>query len=118
VDEAQKRKIREQASAWLDERRKGEPLFCPVCNESNWQVGDMVEVREFDPAGPVVAGPVYPSFPIICRTCGHTMLFNAIVAGLDFTPEQPPIEGEEPEQPQPEEQPAGDEATAGSAEGK
>ncbi len=72
----------ERAKAWLDEFWKGN-RECPVCGNTGWGVvPELMELREYRGGTLSLAGPIVPLFVVACVTCGHTMLFNAVVAGL------------------------------------
>lgn len=74
----------EKAAKWLNSQWKG-PKTCPVCHNNNWTIGeDLVEIRPFQGADFIgfVGGSVLPLFAVTCKICGHTLLFNAIVADL------------------------------------
>ena len=73
---------KEKAIAWLNERWQGNKL-CPICTNNSWSVSDdLVEIRPYKGGTLVVGGPLYPLMIVTCNTRGHTLLFNAIVAGL------------------------------------
>ncbi len=73
---------REKAIKWLNEKWKGDKL-CPVCKTNSWDLPEILgEVRQFQGGGLVVGGPVFPVFPLTCKTCGHTLFFNALVMGI------------------------------------
>lgn len=77
----------EKVVDWLNRQWKGDKA-CPICKNNNWNIIEKpVELREFHGGGLVMGGPVYPLISITCKVCGHTLLFNAIVAGL-LVPEQ------------------------------
>ena len=69
--------------AWLNRQWQGSKV-CPICKNNNWSIGEKpVELRVFHGKGDLVlGGPIYPLVSITCKVCGHTLLFNAIVAGL------------------------------------
>ena len=72
----------EKAIAWLDKHWQGKRP-CPICTNYSWSIGDeMVEVRAFLGGSLSTGVPVYPLTVVTCDTCGHTLLFNAKVAGL------------------------------------
>ena len=76
-----KRVDMDQAKAWIDEHWTGQKT-CPICNSTGWFMGDVVgEVREMHPNN-LISGSFYPLIVISCRTCGYTLLFNAMVGGL------------------------------------
>jgi predicted nucleic-acid-binding Zn-ribbon protein len=54
------------------------PTACPICGSDNWGIGDeIIEVRSSSPES-----PIYPQFFVYCQKCGHTIFFNAVIAGL------------------------------------
>lgn len=72
---------------WLNSQWQG-PKVCPICKSNNWNISEkLLELREFHEGSFVVGGPVYPLIAITCKVCGHTLFFNAIVAGV-LTPKQ------------------------------
>ena len=72
----------EKAIAWLRAQGPAAPN-CFVCGKDEWSVQrDLIELRPYTGGGLVVGGPVYPALQIVCTTCGQTVLFNAVVAGL------------------------------------
>jgi hypothetical protein len=67
---------------WLEEHWKDNRV-CPVCGHNSWSVSDdIVEMKPFRGGALVAGGAVYPLFAVTCNTCGLTLLFNAVVAGL------------------------------------
>lgn len=63
----------------LNEKWQGRP--CPMCGKGKWSVNDKIfELREFNEGNLIVGGgPIIPVIPIICESCGNTILINAIV---------------------------------------
>lgn len=56
---------------------------CPMCDKGPWNVQDSTyQFAEYNEGSLVVGGPVIPVVPVICGNCGHTILINAIVAGV------------------------------------
>jgi hypothetical protein len=67
---------------WLNKHWVGQKR-CPICQSNDWRVSKKaVELREFHGAGLALGGPIYPLVSLTCKVCGHTLLFNAIVAKL------------------------------------
>jgi predicted nucleic-acid-binding Zn-ribbon protein len=67
------------ALAWLESKLPN--LRCPLCNHSEFTIGELL-------ASPIVvdnkinlATPV-PFVPLVCNNCGHALLFSAIRLGL------------------------------------
>lgn len=65
------------------------PASCSVCKANDWIVGEVVfEAREFYGGNLVIgSGSIMPMCPITCKTCGHMVLINPLVAGLDLKEE-------------------------------
>ena len=77
-----------KAAEWLDLHWKGD-WNCPICGNSDWGGEEQaMELRAFDEGRLLSTGPVIPLFVITCTTCGNTLFFNAILAGLVEKPEQ------------------------------
>lgn len=67
---------------WLAEKHVGLP-HCPVSQDGNWALADhVVELRRYEKGSLYVGGPVYPMVMVVCKTCGYTMFFNAVLIGL------------------------------------
>ena len=77
----------DRASEWLNTHWKGD-WACPICGNTDWTGHDAaMEVRSFDEGRMAATGPVIPLLVITCSTCGNTLFFNAILAGLVEKPE-------------------------------
>lgn len=64
------------------------PTECAVCKSNNWNVSrEVYEIREFQHGGMVLGGntAIAPLCPVTCNTCGNTVLFNALVAGINLS---------------------------------
>lgn len=73
---------RQRFAEWLNRHWTGNKV-CPICGNNNWSVPEeLVEVRPFSGGTLVLGGRLFPHAIIICKVCGHTLLFNAMVAGL------------------------------------
>jgi hypothetical protein len=77
----------ERAADWVADKWRN-PL-CPVCQQNVWQIGDLVELRPFTGGDLVLGGPLYPMLQVICGNCAHTVLFNAVLAGIVGPETQP-----------------------------
>jgi hypothetical protein len=63
------------------------PVSCPVCRANDWEVSpDIYELREFHGGSMVIGGSstIIPIAPVTCKTCGNTVLFNPLLAGISF----------------------------------
>ena len=77
----------EKAETWLNEHWKGDRV-CPICGNTHWWGSDQaMEIRSFDEGRVGGSGIVVPLLAITCSTCGNTLFFNAILAGLVEQPE-------------------------------
>lgn len=74
--------LQEKLIAWVDSKWLGEK-DCPICARNQWTVPEeLVELRPYHGGNLVVGGGVYPAAQLVCGNCGHTLFFNALVAGL------------------------------------
>ncbi len=77
----------DKATEWLDSHWQGEQA-CPVCGKDVWGIHDeAVEIRPYSGGQLTVGGPIFPYLAVICMSCGNTMFFNALHAGLLEQPE-------------------------------
>jgi hypothetical protein len=59
------------------------PFTCPYCQTNNWNIThEVFQLTEFSTGGLVIGGPVVPLAPVTCNNCGHTVLLNALIAGV------------------------------------
>lgn len=65
-------------SVWPD------PKICGVCKNTSWNLLEMVfELREAAVAGQQTEqDSAIPLVAIMCKTCGNTIFFNALAAGI------------------------------------
>ena len=109
---------KDKAAAWLNQRWVGAKT-CPICSKNNWSISDEpLELRPYHGGGLVLGGAVYPVFSITCGSCGHTMFFNALVAGLLSTKADSPKVGEPPAAPLDKPEVPRPETTADGSKGK
>ena len=77
----------EKAERWLNERWRGDRL-CSVCGKNDWWICDeVVEVKAYNEGRLLAGGSVFPLLAVICRECGNTLLFSAMLAGVVEWPE-------------------------------
>lgn len=72
---------KQRALSWIAQHAND--LRCPVCKGTSWGYGPVIELRPL--ARPGFSPPssnVFPAFQYICATCGHILLFNAVIAGV------------------------------------
>ena len=78
----------DKASEWLNTHWQGD-WTCPICGQNDWLLHDeAVEVRAFGKGRLAAKGSIFPLLTVICSTCGHTLFFNALVAGLVELPDE------------------------------
>ena len=74
---------------WLADKWAKDRAVCTVCGINNWQVAQhLVSPPVVSGRALSLGGPAYPQAMCICRNCGHTLYFNAVVAGI-HQPEKP-----------------------------
>ncbi len=56
--------------------------ICPVCNDNNWVIGDIVASPVFRMGGFQIGGPTVPVVQVICGTCAYVRLFATVPIGL------------------------------------
>ena len=65
---------------WWTQHSK-DSVICPVCKTTNWKVaGHLVNIQ-----GDAANGsnrPTYPHVIVTCKSCAHSMLFNAVQIGI------------------------------------
>ena len=90
VEAAKQKRVKlnlSKALDWLDEHWGGK-WVCSICGNSDWLGEDQaMELRPFNEGRLGGPGPVVPLLVITCSTCGNTLFFNAILAGLVDKPE-------------------------------
>jgi hypothetical protein len=65
------------------EQKWQKPYQCPYCRSNNWNIThEVYQLTEFSGGNLVLGGPVVPLAPVTCNNCGHTVLLNALVAGV------------------------------------
>jgi hypothetical protein len=95
MDQAERDRRQKAALEWINTRWTNPDKRCPICSQSNWGVGAVYELREYEDGNLVLGGNsgILPAFPVTCATCGHTYWFNALSAGIIGgapEPKQPP----------------------------
>ena len=57
---------------------------CPVCNRAEFSIADdlVLLTLQPDPKVLTLGGRVLPNVAATCTSCGHTLLFNALLLGL------------------------------------
>src|SRR5690348_14914385 len=71
---------------WWTQHSK-DSVICPVCKTTNWKVaGHLVNIQ----GNPVNSSnrPTYPHVIVTCKSCAHSMLFDAVQIGI-ATPLRP-----------------------------
>jgi len=81
---------KDHVHAWIQNKWTG-PKECPICGVEQWERSDHIFMSPAVNGGNVflTAGPIYPFVMLICKNCGYTHLFNALVMtvpNLGITP--------------------------------
>ena len=78
LNDSQRKLIIERVtSVWKGKRD------CPICTSSAVRsIGNIVGVREFNEGNNCPGAAITPLLQVLCTTCGHTVLFNAIALGV------------------------------------
>ena len=64
------------------------PSICPISGDNNWAIGDHAVTPVISGKQGGVFGNVgYQHIMLICKTCGYTMFFNAVMLGI-FPPRE------------------------------
>lgn len=77
-------------------RSKNGPRPCSVCGDNNWTLGAHLVVPNTWAGGAIsMGGMSYPQVMLICRNCGHTNFFNAVIVGAleNSKPKETPSNG-------------------------
>lgn len=77
----------EKALTWLNS--KWPIKTCDVCRTNLWELSNfMVAAPRFE-GGIVIGGPVAPQLMVMCKNCGNTKFFNAVIMGLVKADKEP-----------------------------
>lgn len=71
-----------KAIAWLEQHWKKENRTCEVCLSANWLVLENIISPMIFSAGAFFVGNAYPQFMVMCKNCGNTKYFNALLSGV------------------------------------
>jgi hypothetical protein len=56
---------------------------CPICSKStSWDISGIHQIQRYNEGNHCTGAPIVPLILVTCRTCGHTILFNAISLGV------------------------------------
>lgn len=56
---------------------------CSVCHKKIWTISDTIyELREYHGGSVVLGSPLAPIITLICKNCGNTLFFNAILLNI------------------------------------
>lgn len=88
MEPGERERRQEAALRWVNEHWRAVDKRCPICTDSNWTIGPVFEMREFESGNLILGGNsnIYPAFPLSCTTCGYTHWFNAMQAGIIAPP--------------------------------
>jgi hypothetical protein len=69
------------ANAWFAQHWE-EPRNCPICKKVTWGIAPTFSQNPVSQLGLHMPPRTNPCVAVICRTCGNTLFFNAIIMGL------------------------------------
>lgn len=93
LDDKQKERLIEYM-----ENKWPEPQTCPICKNTEWGISDTIfEIREFFDGKMIISGTSIPLIASTCRSCGYTVLFNAIILGFVKPDEKKVVEPDKKE---------------------
>ena len=74
---------KERAMEWLNKNWHTHKA-CPICLSNSWTISESLALipRLIQGSKETTNGLVYPHFLVTCTTCGYTLFFNAVIAGL------------------------------------
>ena len=71
---------------WWDQHWK-EPVICPVCKTTDWSLSShLANVQRFATDANASNTPTYPHIIITCKSCAHSIFFNAVQIGIAAPP--------------------------------
>lgn len=77
----------EKIDAWI--AGKGDRMAtCELCGTKDWTISDTVMCAVSFGQGTIMAGPLMPFVPLVCKECGHIRLLNAIKIGIVPLPDK------------------------------
>lgn len=78
-DEAKK----QVAIDWFTKKWPLQNRACEVCSSSNWSLSeDLVTPVALSAGSLMLGGRSYPQLMLICKNCGNTKYFNAVIMGI------------------------------------
>lgn len=76
--------MRKKAIDWLEARWNKNNRNCDFCGSNSWVLSqDIVTNLLINADGNIsLGGQTYPQIMLICKNCGNTKYFNAVIMGL------------------------------------
>jgi hypothetical protein len=68
------------ANAWFAQHWE-EPRNCPICKKVTWGIAPTFSQNPVSRLGLHMPPRTNPCVAVICRTCGYTLYFNALIMG-------------------------------------
>ena len=89
-------KQKEKFVEWLNKFQNGTDFTCTVCGKNDWEfIPHLVSVPAFSARISLKESFNYPNVMLLCTTCSHTVLFNAVVSGIVTVKDGALVENEE-----------------------
>jgi hypothetical protein len=72
-----------KAIEWLSKKCSKGAYICEICGTGSWMVsGNVVAPLNLINGNIAFGGNITPQFMIMCRNCGNTKYFNALISGV------------------------------------
>ncbi len=66
---------KQKFEAWINANMPHHPITCPLCGTAQWDMAEIIESSG-------ISGVLAPMAQLVCRSCGHILLFDAKKAGV------------------------------------
>lgn len=71
-----------KALEWIKTNWQKSDKSCEICSSTQWSIPQDVVTPALFVNGQVAMGNSYPQFMMVCKKCGNTKYFNAILSGV------------------------------------
>lgn len=55
---------------------------CEICSQTKWELSDFLVAAPRFEGSIMLGGKIAPHIMVMCRNCGNTKFFNAVIMGL------------------------------------
>ncbi|EEZ95964.1 hypothetical protein [Legionella longbeachae] len=74
------KELQDKALAWINS--KWLIKNCEICQTSQWELANFIVAAPRFEGGIIIGGPIAPHVMVMCKNCGNTKFFNAVIMGL------------------------------------